>query len=473
MIPIALGLSLIILAAFCIQLPPIFAFIRRVKSAAESPKIRTRRLKKSPVGVGVRGAHRVYSLLRQQRAFSGGTTALLEAPPDGEEEPGKAPKAVCVLCLRGRDPFLEECIQGLLQQDYPEYDVLIIVDSKIDPAFEAVHGILAEFPREKRRAGEVWVEVLENIYPQGALKGSALIQAARAIRPENYEVVALLDADIVPHPTWLAELVAPFENPEVGVTSGNRWYMPEDASWGSLVRYVWNAGAVIQMFWNQFTWGGSVALRKEVFCDRELSARWRRSLSTDTVIYQVAKHHGWKTCFVPSVLMVNRETCSIRRLFPWITRQLLVGKLYHPGWPWVIGHGLGSSLLLLAGGLFAFWAFWQGMLLSGFLVAGALLLYWGGNIWVLRNMEQAIQQILCRRGQEARWLRPWVWVRLVLTMPIAQFLNAAALIATFFVRSVTWRGIVYRLEGRRIVMEGYRPYSPPVLAQRGLSRHSL
>ena len=473
MIWIAFGLSLVILAAFCIQLPPIFAFIRRVRFGANTPVGGVPLAHRSDLVADVRGNSRVDYHARQEKSFHGGVTALLEAPPGVEHQPAKAPRAICVLCLRGRDPFLEECLEGLLQQDYPEYDVLIIVDSEIDPAFEAVHRVLDRFPREKRRAHEVWVEVLEKIYPYCALKASALIQAAREIRSETYEVVALLDADIVPHPTWLAELVAPLEDPDVGVTSGNRWYMPEDASWGSLIRYVWNAGAVVQMFWNRFTWGGSVALRKELFCDRELSARWRRSLSTDTVIYQVAKHHGWKTCFVPSVLMVNRESCSVRRLFPWITRQLLVGKLYHPGWPWVIGHGLGTSVILLAGSLFSLWAFWQGFLVAASLVLGALLLYWAGNVWVLGSMENAVQAILSRRAQAVPWLGPKVWARLILAMPAAQFLNAAALLATFFVRSVTWRGIVYRLESRRIVMEGYRPYCPTGGGIGTSSRHSL
>jgi cellulose synthase/poly-beta-1,6-N-acetylglucosamine synthase-like glycosyltransferase len=475
MTTVAIILGVIILLSFAVQLPPIVAFIGRLRTARQilSTGIasRTQRVEeeRSFQGRPARILARVSSSSgRQNRGV-----AVLEVPPILFENGEPLPPAVCVLCLRGRDPFLHECLQGLLNQEYPNYDVLIIVDSESDPAYAAVQEILGRFPPENRRAGEVRVEVLEHVYPYCALKASALIQAARHLRGEPYEVVALLDADTIPHPTWLSELVAPLADPAVGVTAGNRWYMPEDGRWGSLLRYVWNAGAVVQMFWNQFTWGGSVALRKALFCDRELSARWRRSLSTDTVIYQVAKHHGWKTEFVPSVLMVNRESCSLRKLFPWITRQLLVGKLYHPGWPWVVGHGLGTTLILAGGIAFCLLALLKGAFLAFGIVLASLLAYWFANLIVLAQMENAAQEIVRARQRISDWRRSTIWPRLIVALPLAQFFNAVALVATYFVRSVSWRGIRYRLEGRKVIMEAYQPYSVVVSRSGAASRHSL
>ena len=40
----------------------------------------------------------------------------------------KAPRAVVMLCLRGTDPFLRKCLFGLLNQDYPAYQVRIVID---------------------------------------------------------------------------------------------------------------------------------------------------------------------------------------------------------------------------------------------------------------------------------------------------------------------------------------------------------
>lgn len=473
MTPLAIGLALCLVLILLAQLPPIIAFIRTVRRGVAvvsqaGIEVKSRADNKSQVA-----AQLSTDLLQfRAREEGGAAVAVLERPPVTATLAPEAPRAICVLCLRGRDPFLADCLRGLLLQDYPDYDVLVVVDCESDPALQTVYSVLTEIPPEKRSARLVRIETIDKIYPYCALKGSALIHAARVIRHEPYQVVALLDADTVPHRTWLAELVAPLKDPKIGVTSGNRWYMPKEAGWGSLVRYIWNVGAVVQMFWNHFTWGGSVALRKELFCDRELSARWRRSLSTDTVIYQVAKHHGWDTCFVPTILMVNRESCSLRRLFPWITRQILVGKLYHPGWPWVLGHGLGTTFFLAAAILFSLWALAVGAWEAFAIVLASLLAYWLGNVVIVYVMERAVSQVVALRAKSTDWLTPWVWLKLILAMPLTQFFNAAAILATFFVRKVAWRGIVYRLEGTKIRMEAYQPYSALAPAGNG-TMHSL
>ncbi len=46
----------------------------------------------------------------------------------------ECPRAAVVLCVRGLDPFLPACLKGLFHQDYPDYDVWIVVDSIHDAA---------------------------------------------------------------------------------------------------------------------------------------------------------------------------------------------------------------------------------------------------------------------------------------------------------------------------------------------------
>ena len=48
----------------------------------------------------------------------------------------KLPKTAVILCLRGADPFLPNCLRSLLQQNYPQYDLKLIIDSQEDPAFK-------------------------------------------------------------------------------------------------------------------------------------------------------------------------------------------------------------------------------------------------------------------------------------------------------------------------------------------------
>ena len=232
--------------------------------------------------------------------------------------------------------------EGLLRQDYPAYDVKIVVDQPTDPAWHKAHEVVA-----RHSAGNVQIEPLSERLETCSLKGSSLAQAVSRL-DASYRVVAFLDGDTIPHPTWLRELVAPLEDEGVGVASGNRWYVLGGPHWGTLVRYVWNCAAVVQMYWNRFTWGGSLALRAEIARHPDLIARWRSAVSTDTVILRVVRAEGFRTAFVPSLIMTNREGCRLRDFFVWVQRQLAVGRLYHSGWYAVLGHGFVATAVPVA-----------------------------------------------------------------------------------------------------------------------------
>src|SRR5689334_6889229 len=56
------------------------------------------------------------------------------------------PRALVILPIRGADPSLRACLLGLVNQDYPNYAVRIIIDSAEDPGWEFIRGVLAENP---------------------------------------------------------------------------------------------------------------------------------------------------------------------------------------------------------------------------------------------------------------------------------------------------------------------------------------
>src|SRR5579862_9174839 len=161
------------------------------------------------------------------------------------------PRVAVVLSVRGADPSLLDCLRRLLQQDYPDYEVFIVIDSENDPAWEILQPILAE-PCGAR----VHLRVLGTKYETCSLKVSGTAQALGEL-DASYGVVVLIDADVIPYATWLRDLVRPFHDARVGATMGLRWYLPETANWGSLVRSLWNAAAVSQMYAFHMTWAGS------------------------------------------------------------------------------------------------------------------------------------------------------------------------------------------------------------------------
>lgn len=365
----------------------------------------------------------------------------------------QCPKAAVVLCLRGTDPFLESTIRALLDLDYPDYEVLVIVDSREDPAWAAVEDLLRRHPAPRIR-----MQPLQQRRETCSLKCSSLAQAVNNL-DDSVEIVALCDADTIPHRAWLRELVAPMADPRVGAATGNRWYMPAEPTWASLVRYLWNAAAVVQMYCYGIPWGGTLALKTRVLRQADLLDRWGQAFCEDTMLYRVLRQQGLRVAFVPSLMMVNRETCDLGGFFHWVRRQLLTARLYHPGWPAVVAHGTSTPLLLLAGvGLLAA-ACRQGHLSAAAWLGAGLAMYLGALPILMLALEAGVRRIVRERGESADWIRPGTALKLLPAILLTQLVYPFGLISAIFARNVEWRGVRYRVDGPwRIRLVHYRPH---------------
>ncbi len=364
------------------------------------------------------------------------------------------PRAAVVLCLRGGDPFLPACIDALLNQDYPRYDVHIIVDSSADPAAGIVDAALRQHSTDN-----VHVHVLREPKTTCSLKCSSLVQVVRDLAG-SCDVMAQLDADVVPHATWLRELVAPLKKPHVGAATGNRWYMPGKPTWGSMIRYFWNSAAVVQMYWYRIAWGGTLAVKTQVFHESKLLERWSQAFCEDTMLFRELKTMGLEIEFVPSLMMINRETCDTSGFFRWVRRQLLTARLYHPRWFLVAGHGILTSLLpaIAVGLAVAGWMRQQDDVVL-WCVSG-LAAYQLALLPAPLLMERFVRRIARARHESDRWLTAaaiwkWCWA-----LPMTQVVYAGALLSSLTLRRVAWRGVTYRIQSAwRVRLEEYRPYS--------------
>lgn len=360
---------------------------------------------------------------------------------------GPCPKTAVILCLRGSDPFLTACLEAILHQDYPCYDLRIVIDSPEDPAWK-----IAEQVATRCGAANVQIRALTSRRPTCSLKCSSLVQAVSEL-DASYEVIALLDADTVPHRTWLRELVAPLADERVAAATGNRWYMPESASWGSLVRRLWNAAAVVQMYAYRIPWGGTLALKASVLRGSDLLDRWAHAFCEDTMLYSVLRRSGHRVAFVPSLMMVNREDCSVGSFYRWVRRQLLTARLYHPAWAMVVGHGLLVSLAQWIGVVSLIVALAAGYGLAAAWLLAGMGLYWGTMAGLLAAMEAGIRRMLAARGElygrVSNPLQVSSLLRVGAAMLLTQAVYPAALLSALFLRTVEWRGVRYRIQGPR------------------------
>lgn len=363
------------------------------------------------------------------------------------------PRAAVVLCVRGLDPFLPRCLEAILDQDYPDFELRIIVDHALDPARSIVDEIVSQRP-----APNVVVQELIHRRQTCSLKCSSLVQAVETC-DESIAMIAQLDADTVPHRTWLRELATALADRRVGAATGNRWYMPQQPTFGSLIRYAWNAAAVVQMYCHRIAWGGTLAIKTQVIREAGLLDRWSRSFCEDTMLFRFLREDGWKLSFVPSLMMINRETCDVASFRPWVQRQLLTARLYHPRWWAVVAHGLVSTLALLLAILLLLVSIGvQNQQAIGWLTAG-LILYQGTMFLLLFPVEWLVRRIAGARQEPTSWLGTTTLAKLLLAIPATQFIYPLTLAAAMRSRLVEWRGISYEVLGPwDIRLVEYRPF---------------
>ena len=361
--------------------------------------------------------------------------------------------AAVILCMRGLDPSLSECLQGIVKQNYPNFQIHIVFDHPDDPA--------VEFVRNFFKSQHVQPVLHFNVSPPKTctLKCSSLITAIETL-PEEIRYVALIDADAAAPPTWLSDLLAPFKAPSVGATTGNRWFTPHESNVGTVFRKVWNSAAVPQMIFYNIGWGGSLALRRDVLKQENLLKSWGTAFCEDTMVTDALKPLGLSLQRVPSLIMENNESTSLANALPWIVRQTLTVRLHHRSWPLVFGHGVLTAIACYLTPLLIVAAWFTGNQSKALTLILFFLLYQIVNVALLAWIDRDNTNILHRRakGMSRRPDASGPVMNMIAAL-LNQLLFPVVVYQTATMRSVQWRGIQYNItSGNRIEMQEYVPY---------------
>lgn len=366
----------------------------------------------------------------------------------------RLPSTAVILSLRGPDPRLSETLTALMQQDYPDFYVHVVVDHEQDPVLADVMKI-----QDNDTSGRIRVSVLQNHSRTCSLKCSSLIQAVQDLA-DPVEVVAFIDGDVVPHRRWLHELVLPLANGEADVAGGNRWYLPPTASVGGMSRYFWNAAYLTGMWAQGAPWAGTMALHRDSIDRIGLLGAWSKAMSVDATLHRCMKNHGLRFRLVGSLIMPNREEISLREFHRWVTRQMAV--IRYSASATVRMAEIQVGILLVMHSLLPLIALiaWRSSLNSLALAAGGLLAaYWGVSAVRMVFIERAMRKSLKPRGEATRWLRPahlLMWYPAIIA---THYVIGTGVLMALRLKQVDWRGIRYRLSSNGIVsMADYQPY---------------
>ena len=261
---------------------------------------------------------------------------------------------------------------------------------------------------------------------------------------DESQVFVFVDSDARPSAEWLSYLVAPLEQEKVGAATGYRWFISENPSFSSELRSAWNASIASALGSNtktNFCWGGSMAIRRDVFERIDLREKWRGTLSDDFAVTRAMNEAGLEIVFVPQALTASVENCSFDEMLEFTTRQMKITRVYAPHL-WLLsffGSGLFISTMKAA---FLIEMFRQTTDFAVFTALATITLvttFSVGKAWL---RLKAVNLVLTKYEPELR-RQFWPQITFWLITPALFFYNSfAALIS----RRMTWRGITYELK---------------------------
>ncbi len=341
-----------------------------------------------------------------------------------------------ILPCKGIDPGFRDNLQGFFDQDYPFLELVFSVATADDPACAEIDALIEE------NAGRVKacriVAGIENVRAQ---KITNLLRAVEFVGT-SADMLVFADSDLRPDAGFVRRLVAPLILPQVGATTGYRWYAPQNTGLGSILRSTWNAGALPFMSDSKrnFCFGGAMAIRKSVYDTAGMTQAWDRTLSDDLMLTVKVRGLGLETQFVPSCVAVSHEGSTLGQTIEFTNRQSLISKVYFQPlwWGAAIGHSLGCLFVVFGLASLFSWLIGGG---TSALIGSACLamvpLQWVNALWLLGSVREMLPQMSDSLAK-LKW-------HYMFAASLAPFLSLINTINSLFTNKITWRGIRYEM----------------------------
>ncbi len=370
-------------------------------------------------------------------------------------------RAVLIVPCKGLDSAFQKNITSLFHQDYENYLLWFVVAEKSDPAYDQLCKLKSQLS-QKSKARDVQVLVAGKVGNSEKRAASSEQQATRYACSQkihnllycyekisdDIDVLAFADSDVCVRSDWLSHLVWHLRLSKIGATSGYRWFIPARNNLASLALSVMNA-KVAQLLGNtrfNQAWGGSMAIRVDVFREIGLDKIWPKTISDDLSLSHAVKKAGKKVEFVPACLVASYESTTWPKLFEFAHRQFLITRVTAPKtWWFGLISGLYSVLGLWAGAAFAIHAAIESSITDYKLLIIV-------TVPILFFVSQLSSAILRQKMISKVLQKDWPNLKLACAVDIL-FFWAWSLLLLFFIissafgRTICWRGTHYKLLG--------------------------
>jgi len=359
--------------------------------------------------------------------------------------------ALIVPC-KGIDSAFGKNIASFFSQDYENYQLWFVVADESDPAYSELCKLKDQLsPTSKAKDIQILVAGKIDEHQGCSQKIHNLLYCYGKIS-DDVEILAFADSDVCVRSNWLSHLVWPLRQYRYGAATGYRWFIPGKSNLASLALSAVNA-KVAQLLGNtrfNQAWGGSMAIRVDVFRKVGLDKIWPKTLSDDLSLTYAVKKAGMKLAFVPACLVASYESTTWPELFEFGRRQFLITRISRPRTWWF---GLFSSLYSVLGlWATAALAIYAAIIKDANLIlfAAVPIVFFEGQVIRAMLRQKMAHRLLkyesrvadyepqaIRAARTADILLCWLWSLLLLVF----------IVSSAFGRTICWRGIRYKLLG--------------------------
>lgn len=257
-----------------------------------------------------------------------------------QPEPGDIPVSV-IICARNEAENLAQNLPSILEQDYPDYEVIVVNDSSTDHSEDLLMEMKSRYPHLR----------YTSIPPDRKFTHGKKLAVTIGIKAARNEHLLFTDADCYPvSASWIRHMITPF-NEKIRLVLGVGKYKKRRGLLNILVRYetIITAMQYLGAALGRRAYmgvGRNLAYTKSLFYDTNgfTSHLKVRSGDDDLFVNEAAKRNNTAVQFHPESLTISEPPARFGTWIKQKRRHFTTGKYYRAGSRWRLGTELISRI---------------------------------------------------------------------------------------------------------------------------------